>query len=122
MLAFLLGCAQLADPVLASGELASDEGLYDIAHTHLPDPPEVGEAQVLLEVSADGPLDDLALELEPWMPAHDHGLSDPVDLVDLGDGRWEASFAYTMSGTWELRVSLSSALGDDIATIPVEVY
>ncbi|MCB9686728.1 MAG: hypothetical protein H6738_20445 [Alphaproteobacteria bacterium] len=66
--------------------------------------PVVGPAEVLLTQT----VDDVPLEvvpgIEPWMPDHGHGVSEPPVIDALGDGTWEATWTWSMAGAWEVRL------------------
>jgi hypothetical protein len=64
-----------------------------------------------------------SVELDAWMPAHDHG-TDPVDVVRAGaTGVYEASgLSLFMPGVWELTVRVEEAGhgGDAVFRLQVE--
>lgn len=73
-----------------------------------PSPVKVGAPFVVeLHVcSLDGkPIRRLAIDAT--MPAHRHGMNYKPELVDLGDGRYEAKgFLFHMPGKWEIALSV----------------
>ncbi len=77
-----------------------------------PTPPNVGDNAWVLEVrdASGAPLPGLAVDVQPWMPMHDHGLSPArYAATDLGDGTYELDvFDLIMPGTWEFRVDLAA--------------
>ncbi len=50
------------------------------------------------------PLDDLALEITPWMPTMDHGSPGNVNPVSQGDGRYLGQVNFSMAGPWTVTV------------------
>lgn len=62
------------------------------------------------------PLDDLELEMAPFMPAHGHGSSQEPALTPLGDGRYRFDdVVLTMPGLWELRTTVAGPITDSFA-------
>lgn len=117
-----VGCAPAPTD---SGELISDGGTYHLDLTLDPAEPVAGEevlASLLVMTRADmASLTDATVEIEPWMPMHGHGISDPVAVEELGDGLYEGRFVFSMPGSWELRIQIEAEPGTDGATAPVEV-
>lgn len=85
-----------------------------------PAPPDRGDNTWTLQVlSPDGAALDLsALNVEPFMPAHDHGTV-PASFSGAknGDGWSVGPFDLFMPGRWELRVSGVQADGSDMAAV-----
>ncbi len=68
-----------------------------------PDPPDVGPNTWSLALE---PPVEATIVLEPWMPAHDHGLSPPTYTATPSEtpGRYALPvFDLIMPGTWEFR-------------------
>ena len=55
------------------------------------------------------------------MPAHGHGISGEPLVTEVGDGTYTAVFAFSMSGTWEVTISVDGSAGADSVTIPYDV-
>jgi hypothetical protein len=73
------------------------------------------------EVSSGEPRSDLAIVVEPWMPAMNHGSSVAPTVVSRGDGTYLVTEVdLFMPGRWELRLSLSGSTQDH-AVIAVDV-
>jgi copper chaperone NosL len=49
-------------------------------------------------------LDDLTLEITPWMPSMDHGSPGNENPVAQGDGRYLGQVNFSMSGPWTVTV------------------
>ena len=121
MLLVALACEAPTDTA-PDGPLVSDEGIYELVLTHTPDPPVAGDTTLLVELSAaDAAVEGATLSVEPWMPAHDHGISEVPEVTDDGGGLYTATFAYSMAGTWELYFDISADPGVDTAVATVEV-
>ena len=72
-----------------------------------PDPPVAGEevTTTLHLTWSDGTaVEGADVVVTPWMPAHGHGLSGDVDVVEDA-GTYSTTFTYSMAGTWELQVT-----------------
>jgi hypothetical protein len=93
----------------------SDSGALNIGVRTSPQPPARGANHVELTVTSasDGtPRDDLTIDVQPWMPAMNHGSSSPT-VTPEGGGKYLVSDVYLyMPGTWELRTTISGALVD----------
>jgi hypothetical protein len=49
-------------------------------------------------------LDDLTLEITPWMPSMDHGSPGNENPVAQGDGHYLGQVTFSMSGPWTVTV------------------
>jgi copper chaperone NosL len=71
--------------------------------------------QIIVEQSsqADGadwlPLNELQIEIEPWMPSMHHGSPNNVQPRPLGEGRYEGQIHFTMAGHWVVHVTVNDA-------------
>jgi hypothetical protein len=110
-----------AFPLDAYAALATGGGAYRVELRTSPNqPPQRGELQIELRVRDSGgaPVDGLAVDVEPWMPAMGHGTSVMPSVLAEGDGTYRADHvALFMPGTWQLRVTL----GSESLTVPVTV-
>ncbi len=114
MLVLLLACAAAPEDS-GPAVLSSTDGHYTVTLATDPAPPVVGETTLL----ADAP-GVTSLALEGAMAGMDHGLgADPV--VTGGDGAFEAVVVFSMSGTWELTLTLDGEAGADTLVTDVEV-
>ena len=77
-----------------------------------PTPPDVGDNAWTLEITdaSGAPLSGLAVDVQPWMPLHGHGLSPArYAAADLGGGTYDVeSFDLIMPGLWEFTVDLAA--------------
>jgi hypothetical protein len=129
MLGCAMACSSMSEvqstdfPTAAYATVASQAGdvLYE-ARTAPSQPPSRGQIALLLSVKdANGaPIDGLALEVTPWMPAMGHGASVTPSITARGDGDYLVNnLVLAMPGAWELRVS---TVADPTATvIPITV-
>lgn len=119
----LLACATSDDDSAASGALLSEAGLYSLVVAMSPDPPTVGDSTLTVDLH-DAETDQLVtgatLQVTPWMPDHDHGISDAPEVVEDG-GVYTVRFAYSMPGSWELTFDIDGSPGVDSAVLAVEV-
>ncbi len=83
-----------------------------------PEPPARGSNALELTITrtSDGaPVDGLSLEVEPWMPAMNHGTSAKPVVVSEGGGRYLVSELYLyMPGRWELRTTMTGPMTDEV--------
>lgn len=118
------GCGDADDEQerLASGVFEGEHGLL-VEATLSPDPPRAGEVDMEMELSVDGEaLEGADVEVEPWMPAHDHGSNtDPV-VDEHHAGHYVVDdLTFSMPGVWELRVVAQWDGGDDEVVWDFEV-
>lgn len=121
----LLACVSSGADSGALGELLldSEAGLYGLTVSMAPDPPIAGDTRLAVGIddAASGqPVTGADLQVTPWMPAHDHGISEPPEVVEDA-GTYTVTFAYSMPGTWELTFDIDAAAGSDRAVLTVEV-
>lgn len=114
--ALLLAACGGADPV---------QGTLHVAVQTDPDPPVLGRNAVFVDVtSADGtPLDGLAVEVTPWMPAHGHGSTEQPIVEALGGGRYRAfPVTFFMVGDWQVtaRASRGDEFGTSVTTYSIQ--
>jgi hypothetical protein len=103
------GAAPLMTVTSQSGQLAIDVRTS-------PQPPARGTNDVELTVTGStdhAPLDGLALELKPWMPAMGHGTSIVPTVTREMNGKYLVSGVdLFMPGLWELRLTVSGSSED----------
>ena len=61
------------------------------------------------------PLDDLTLEIKPWMPTMDHGSLKNVNPASQGNGHYLGEVNFAMNGSWTVTVTATdgkTTLGD----------
>jgi hypothetical protein len=105
-------------------EADTEGGLYHLALEPNPDPPVTGDASLRIAVIArsdQAPIEDARITVEPWMVAHEHGLSDPAAVEALGGGVYRAHWAYSMSGYWTVTITIDSSRGIDDAVVGYQV-
>ncbi|MCA9567760.1 MAG: FixH family protein, partial [Myxococcales bacterium] len=84
-----------------------------------PDPPDVGDNDWVIAIS-DGSqmLQGASVILEPWMPAHGHGLNPPTYIATPGSSPGEyviPTFDLIMPGVWEFRINVNRVMVSDNA-------
>lgn len=87
-----------------------------------PAPPDKGNNTWTLELADPGgaPVDDVTIEVEPFMPDHGHGTTVPAAVTPMGDGVYELDpVNLFMPGLWE--ITLRAVDGDD-TTLDTVVY
>ncbi len=101
-------------PSMASGVFEGDNGLV-VEATLSPDPPQVGEVDMEMELSVDGQLpEEVEVDVEPWMPSHDHGSNTDAVVSEEKPGRFVVEdLTFSMAGIWELRVAVDWDGGAD---------
>jgi hypothetical protein len=112
-LLLLLACAQ-SDVPLAPDSVITDGGTWTLSLSPQPDPPVAGEAALVIGVTGaadsgtadSGTADPAAVSaVTLWMPAHNHGITDDVSITTDDDAA-TAVWTYTMSGYWEVTITM----------------
>jgi YtkA-like len=84
-----------------------------------PQPPTRGTVAVemtVTQISDATPVDSLALQVRPWMPAHDHGSSIAPTVAAQGRGKYlVTNVDLFMPGHWELQTNFSGPATDYVA-------
>ena len=117
----LLGCqGDLPD---TTGEGWTDAGLYELIVTPQPDPPVAGDTVLAMEVlDVDGAaVTEATVTVTPWMPDMDHGIMGDVTISEPTPGQYEAAFAYSMPGYWELTIVVDGGPGVDQRMVAYDV-
>jgi hypothetical protein len=80
-------------------------------------PPSRGVSSVEYRVTAGGePASGLTVDVLPWMPVMGHGTSVSPTVTEAGGGRYVIDDVdLFMSGTWELRTTITGADEDSAA-------
>jgi hypothetical protein len=89
-------------------------GAWQVSVWTSPQPAVQGVNDVIYRVTdqSGAPVDDLALQVVPWMPAHGHGTSVPTTVTGKTDGYYLIKPVYLyMSGRWELRTDMQGGAG-----------
>jgi len=118
----LIGCGA-ADPEPSASHVSSSQGMYVGEFRFDPNPPEVGQNQLTLQLAAaQDPVLGASIQLSPYMPAHGHSSSQIPTVSELGDGSYLASgIVYNMPGTWELTIDVSADVGSDSFVLSSDV-
>jgi hypothetical protein len=88
-----------------------------------PRPPTVGLAvfRFAFTDAAGAPVDGLAVDVLPWMPAHGHGGSTHPTATATAPGVFLVEpVSFFMSGAWELRTTIGGERNDSV-TVDVDV-
>lgn len=111
-------------PEAALATVSSTTGALNIEIRTTPDqPPTRGTIEVEFRVhdTSGKAVSGLALDVQPWMPAHGHGASVVPSVTDEGDGRYVAkNVTLFMAGSWELRTTVSNEPGESWS-LPLEI-
>lgn len=59
-------------------------------------------------------VEDLTIEIEPWMPTMGHGSPNNVDPTHTMHGYYSGQANFTMTGYWQLRLTIRNADGEVI--------
>ncbi len=119
-LAACSGAHTASDAGIGATSLTSESGALHIEVTSAPnDSPSRGSNRIYFDVSAeDGgePVEGLAMQMVPFMPAMGHGSGSEPSSSDVGSGRYEFDdVLLTMPGVWELRTTIDGAQSDYVA-------
>jgi hypothetical protein len=120
LIALSIGCGgEMIDPAPAAMQLASESGRYLIEVSSDPNPTARGVNTVMFTVTDDGgaPMPQLALDVQPWMPSHNHGTSVQPTVVNMNGGTYRIDNVYFfMAGHWELRTTFTES-GDHVVPV-----
>ncbi|HLK37046.1 MAG TPA: FixH family protein [Polyangiaceae bacterium] len=125
LLPMALGCGACSSSKVQSADVtvASASGALRVKLHMTPDPPtlDTNAAEITVTRTADGtPVDGLTVTVMPWMPAMNHGSSNPP-VMPAGDGKYEISSVYLyMSGLWDLKTAFSGPITDHVV-LPVQI-
>lgn len=120
-LAALAACGGAAGPSAQTFplEVDGDSGVLHVEVRTSPEPPVRGSDTVELTITrtSDGtPVDGLTLDVEPWMPAMNHGTSATPTVTSQGSGKYLVTNVYLyMPGLWQLRTTFSGPNADHAA-------
>lgn len=112
------GCETAFDAFENGFSTTSTSGRFTVAVTAAEEP-DVGPNDWVLTIT-DGsmPVPAASVIVEPWMPAHGHGITPPTYIGAAGDGGgvYEIpTFDLIMPGVWEFRISISEGMVSDSA-------
>jgi hypothetical protein len=105
----------------------TEQGLYFVALEFPGTQVKVGNNSMKLFIGdkrSKAPLKEkTAIEIVPWMPAHEHGTSDLPIVKELGKGYYSVERVnFTMSGLWEIYVRINKgSKGEDTAVFNINV-
>ena len=122
VIVLILAACSASDVPLAPDELHTDTGLYHLALSTEPDPPVADDFTLRLDITSGGEaVEEATLTVEPWMPAHGHGVLDDPVVSELGGGAYQADWAWAMPGYWEVTLTIDAKAGVDTAVVAYEV-
>ena len=125
MLAFftLIACDTMDEVPLAPSSVETSGGTWSLALSASPEPQIAGEASlsigILSNETGEYDLGASITGLTPWMPSHNHGVSEDPVIINHGDGTAEVAWTYSMPGYWELSIMVSDR---EEAIVGYEVY
>ncbi len=121
----LIACATSTEPLFEPvTEIDTDQGRYHLLLDPIPDPPTAGDATLHIDLISNKTGESslgAAVSVTPWMPDHGHGIADDVIVEELGMGEYAASWVYSMSGYWELTITIDADNGEDEVIVGYEV-
>lgn len=80
-----------------------------------PSPPVRGDnVWTIAVMSHDGaPMDEMSIDVNPWMPDHNHGSPVPTGVTPMGDGEYSLDpVNLFMAGYWEITMELEMPDGE----------
>ena len=117
----LAGCAEGdAFPL----EIIGEQMAYHATISPSPAPPVAGDVSLdvlLMDHATMEGVEGATLVVEPWMPAHNHGIEGTPAVSDDGGGTYTVDFAFSMPGVWEVRIDIDGASGVDRVVAELEV-
>ena len=120
----LLASSAGAQP--AASSWVSQDGLYRLSYVSALSPIVINRIHrwTLRVQTIDGePVVGARFRIRGGMPAHDHGLpTQPRVTKELGPGEYLLEgMRFHMTGEWEIEIRIESEVGNDTATIPLEL-
>lgn len=106
---------------------ATEQGLYFVSLEFTKAPVKVGKNSMKLfigERKSKAPLKSRPdIEIVPWMPAHEHGISEPPLIKELGKGEYSVERVnFSMPGHWEIYVRINKGKkNEDTAVFNINV-
>lgn len=125
LLRLLLGCTAATSPHDSAGaplvlSTESVAGRYDVSAVFDPFP-TVGPQSLALAITEHAErVAGATVTVLPWMPAHDHGVSDASDVHEA-DGTYMVTWTWPMAGAWEVTVTVDADEGIDSVVLGVDV-
>lgn len=112
------GCETAFDTFEDGFSVTSTNGSFTVAVTADAEP-DVGDNDWVLTVT-DGtnPVPAASVVVEPWMPAHGHGITPPTYIGAAGDAAGVyvvPTFNLIMPGVWEFKIDISEGMVSDTA-------
>jgi hypothetical protein len=110
-LVLLTGCSKEAAKT-------ADKGLFHITLSSQGELLKNGRNEVVVRVTdnRDQAVEHAEIDIVPWMPEHNHGAMWPPATIEQGKGLYRSVIALTMSGHWELKVTVRKADISDSTT------
>lgn len=105
----------------------TEQGLYFVSIDFKGVPVKVGNNSMKLFIGdhrSKAPLKEkLDIEIVPWMPAHEHGISKLPIIKELGKGEYSVEqLNLSMPGLWEIYVRINKGKkGEDTAVFNVNI-
>lgn len=125
VLAFAFGCISCSSAKVPSANVTvtSVSGTLHVALHMMPDPPtlDTNSAEITVTRVADSaPVDGLTVTVMPWMPAMNHGSSNP-QVMPEGNGKYLVTLIYLyMPGLWDLKTGFAGPVTDNVV-LPVQI-
>lgn len=124
MLLILLACTagprERHDTALSTMATDSEAGLYYVT-VWLDPNPAVGAQTLIIEPTHAGEaVLGATVTAVPWMPAHDHGVSDASAVVEE-EGSYTVSWTWPMAGLWEVTIDIDGEPGADSVVFAIDV-
>ena len=119
---FLVACGTgpEEEPVpVAPDRVTTRDGLYVLHLDAVPQPYVAGSesALTLLVTADDVPVEDVQVDVEPWMPDHGHGISPGPVVGPAVEGELLATWVFSMPGDWHLTLTVDGSDGQDEAKV-----
>jgi hypothetical protein len=118
----LVGCADTEPAGMI--ELMGEQMKYHVQLTPEPSPPVAGDVVLDVTLMDHATMEGVAgatLTVEPWMVAMNHGVEGTPTVSDDGGGDYTVGFAFSMPGSWEVRIDIDGASGVDRVVAELEV-
>ena len=86
----------------------TDKGLFHIKLSSTEELLKYGRNEIVIRLTDDKGhgVEHAQIEIVPWMPEHHHGAMWPPATIEQGNGVYRSVIALTMTGHWELKITV----------------
>jgi hypothetical protein len=118
LILFIIACLILSAGCTNEVAKTTDKGSFHIKLSSTEELLKFGRNEVVVLVTDNKGqgVENAQIEIVPWMPEHRHGAMWPPASIEQGNGLYRSVIALTMTGHWELKITVRKGELADIAT------